>query len=176
MSQNLPQTLTELGPIYAVTQLRSGSRQVCGITDHIHRLTIPGYPVPTRDLSNQALPYADLIAIHASKMHYTNKHTAVTSLKPKPTHRQASTLRHPIPALTSNTTHDIHESHTIQFPVWTLEKEESFLKIYSEGLPLGERLNSARQPHSHHINPSTCPRQTRSCAKCQHAPCIHQNN
>lgn len=31
-------------------------------------------------------------------------------------------------------------SHTIQFPVWTLEKEGSFLKIYSEGLPLGEQI------------------------------------
>ena len=139
MSQNLPQTVTKLGPISVVTQLRSGSRQVCGITDHIHRLMIPGYPVPTRDLSNQAFPYADSISSHACKMHYANKHTAVTSLKPKPTHRQASKLRHPNSALTSMT-HDTHESHTTQFPVWTLEIEERFRKIYSEGLPLGEQI------------------------------------
>jgi hypothetical protein len=72
------------------------------------------------------------------KEQHANKHAAATSLTPKPTNRQDSTLRHPISALTSNTTHHIHESHTIQFPVWTLEKEESFLKIYSEGLPPGE--------------------------------------
>jgi len=72
MSQNLLQTLTKSGPIYAVTQLRSGSRQAYGITDHIHRLTMPGYPIPSRDLSNQAIPYADLISLHACKAYYAN--------------------------------------------------------------------------------------------------------
>ena len=72
MSQNLPQNLTKLGPIYAVTKLRSGSRQVCGIRDHIHRLTMPGYPIPSPDLSNQAIRFADLISLHARKAHYAN--------------------------------------------------------------------------------------------------------
>jgi hypothetical protein len=166
-------------------QLRSGSRRVCDSTDHIHRLTMPGYPVPTRDLSNQAILYADLISLHACKAHYANNAQRATRKQahscnkpqtqtdpPSSQHTAASCLCFNLEPHVPYTWVTHHTISSLDFRERGKFSEDLIRRTSSRGTD----WTPPASPHSHHINPSTCTRQTRSYAKCQHAPCIHQNN